>query len=1665
MRISPINYKLKIRKYINRSLTFDFKIVISMIPVLFGIYKVFYLKYCGSVSDQSLLVDKSTLGQSFHNPSTNFLKKHHETTIMQPHYQNKTPTGEFSSIMTESRSQVPFVPSERSFLVHKTILLNSLKENLPGIGLDSTKISWQTVEQIFYDQLNFESLSSPIKKSSLFRYSPKQFNNSNINFPSDTCMKQVDVYNDSVKITTNSNWIKKQKKFYVGFVNNGTKSTKDNFRYQIGNNWSTLFAKKILNDGTVNNSYLTKKTGLLDTKNRSNTAKNTLNVQPKYFQNVSWKCETFLSLDELPLKLNSTHNENDKHKNTNLVYNALIPDDSLIDFKLKSTLYEKKVQFHTLNHKKTFLNLHKSFLPAKQLKPFIDASNFIPTKIYHFSKFFPTQNRINIKKTNENVHSFLKGVENMYLVDSEEDSLEDSEDSLEDSKVSPLQTDFFYKVFDAKHEKPICSSLKKNTKNNYLQHLIKQYSLNQELTPLANYGILNEISNILSFPENEIVDFEDYIKNPSINENVLTTNIQHKETCSDVIESLELLNLIEKSIHLAKNTEITPRIMSGYTIPDSSNHAYLFKLKKINKNPINFEILKNYSRSVEFVAFKLNIDKFPFKSKLVEYKPIYEGPCSFQDTNTNQLAIEKASQLKKQVNEFLYSDNPLTDRQQNFFGDFPISTNTHQINEVFIKSPLFTKKRHEKIFTAPLDRKSITRIGAKLIQIDRVKYAKNHNYVIGPNKIFSRKFSNYIIDVNQEEWNTVLNKFIGFKKNGKPNLKKLDGIINLCQPHDASILWPLSKLDYNETLPKPTLPVKFSFGKVYKKKYTVYKNEKLPTLTSTNNSITSIPGDTRKLNNFVELFYRPIEPITYDSWLFVTQFSIGFFLLNIFQNVGLKYYQEIKHIILSLIGNKDSKSSEENLDGNNQLDETKQQSNFKLIKNITKNFDNIAGMDGILPELGEIIWFLRNSGRYFKAGETVPRGILLTGPPGTGKTLLIQAIAGEAEVPVLIESGISLNRPGSSLTASEKLKNLFDKAQEIAPCIVFIDEIDTFGEARDKMMENPNSNNFIIDSIYPNNRKLQNNFTSLPNFNLSLNPKISNSTTQLQPFKDSATQLLSEKPEIQSKSRSTQEKSNLLMQFLVQLDGISTEKKILVFGATNRPQVLDSALTRPGRLNKTLNLGLPNKQKRVEIIKLYTKNIGIEKNISWEYLANLTIGLSGADLASAINHSSIQAIQAETIHTIETIEYGIECITGSSTQKSRLKLFPSFNSKMSLREKIQSKKGLVSDPNFKKFLFINRLAYYQAGKVVVQTLLKQHPAIISIRLWPELKNKRQQLMNGIIEKNFSQIYRRVELESRIIGFYAGKAGESLGLFTTISGKNKCTILTSHQLQQFLYTGQSDIAIQDISFASWLAELMVTKWYLYSEKISVQNFNQLEENSNIDKISHIATINFLEKKSIYNKNKTNKKKDLIHKNSQNWITKPWLQQQITKKLEFSYSNKSHWYKIYSANNEKNENMRSLRPDAYYHTNLHLNNLNHYNFKSTRILLKQKYKSFSEKQFSIINWNDIANLNRDYIYHNLILICFNKAISILDENRELVDLFATSLLQKEILREYEISSIVQVFYKSCFESEIFINSSTISAKKNSAPNKNIVLEKSWGKNSRKKLFRFINLTNLK
>ncbi|AFY91334.1 ATP-dependent zinc metalloprotease FtsH [Chamaesiphon minutus] len=224
-------------------------------------------------------------------------------------------------------------------------------------------------------------------------------------------------------------------------------------------------------------------------------------------------------------------------------------------------------------------------------------------------------------------------------------------------------------------------------------------------------------------------------------------------------------------------------------------------------------------------------------------------------------------------------------------------------------------------------------------------------------------------------------------------------------------------------------------------------------------------------------------------------------------------------------------------------------------------FADVAGVDEAKQELQEVVDFLKNSDKYTRLGAKIPKGVLLVGPPGTGKTLLAKAVAGEAGVPFFSMSGSEFVELYVGVGAS-RVRDLFDKAKRQAPCIIFIDELDAIGKSRGNGM-NPSGGN--------------------------------------------------------------DEREQTLNQLLTEMDGFDGNNGVILIAATNRPEVLDPALRRPGRFDRQVVVDRPDRSGRVEILTVHANNVKLGEDVDLELLATRTSGLTGADLANLVNEAALMA--------------------------------------------------------------------------------------------------------------------------------------------------------------------------------------------------------------------------------------------------------------------------------------------------------------------------------------------------------------------------------------------------------------------------------------------------------
>lgn len=252
-----------------------------------------------------------------------------------------------------------------------------------------------------------------------------------------------------------------------------------------------------------------------------------------------------------------------------------------------------------------------------------------------------------------------------------------------------------------------------------------------------------------------------------------------------------------------------------------------------------------------------------------------------------------------------------------------------------------------------------------------------------------------------------------------------------------------------------------------------------------------------------------------------------------------------------------------------------------------KSFADVAGQDEAKEALVEIIDFLHNPGKYAEIGASLPKGALLVGPPGTGKTLLAQAVAGEANVPFFSISGSEFVEMFVGMGAA-KVRDMFKQANEKAPCIIFIDEIDTIGKRRDSRGFNSND-----------------------------------------------------------------EREQTLDQLLTEMDGFDGKKGVVILAATNRPEILDKALLRPGRFDRRIPVELPDLAGREAILLVHARKVKMEPDINFNEVARATSGASGAELANIINESALRAVKyGRKLVSQNDLEESVEVIIAGYQRRS-----------------------------------------------------------------------------------------------------------------------------------------------------------------------------------------------------------------------------------------------------------------------------------------------------------------------------------------------------------------------------------------------------------------------------
>ena len=360
-------------------------------------------------------------------------------------------------------------------------------------------------------------------------------------------------------------------------------------------------------------------------------------------------------------------------------------------------------------------------------------------------------------------------------------------------------------------------------------------------------------------------------------------------------------------------------------------------------------------------------------------------------------------------------------------------------------------------------------------------------------------------------------------------------------------------------------------------------------------------------------------------------------------------------------------------------------------------FKDVAGQEEAKDSVMELVDFLHDPAKYTRIGAKLPKGALLVGPPGTGKTLLAKAVAGEAKVPFISLSGSDFVEMFVGVGAS-RVRNLFNQATEMAPCIIFIDEIDAIGKSRDSRYGGGND-----------------------------------------------------------------EREQTLNQLLAEMDGFDTSKGIVILAATNRPEVLDKALLRPGRFDRRIIVDKPDLKGRLAVLKVHSKNVLMHENVDLEAIAKATSGAVGSDLANIINEAAILAVkEGRTVVQQSDLMESVEVVFAGKEKKDR-----------------------ILGPEEKKIV-----AYHEVGHAMVAALQKDAEPVQKITIVPRTMGALGYTMQVPEEEKYLNSKEEILTQIRI--FCGGRAAEALKFRSVTTGASndieRATELARHMITLY---GMSD----------------------------------------------------------------------------------------------------------------------------------------------------------------------------------------------------------------------------------------------------------------------------------
>ncbi|MDR9365745.1 MAG: ATP-dependent zinc metalloprotease FtsH [Balneolaceae bacterium] len=395
------------------------------------------------------------------------------------------------------------------------------------------------------------------------------------------------------------------------------------------------------------------------------------------------------------------------------------------------------------------------------------------------------------------------------------------------------------------------------------------------------------------------------------------------------------------------------------------------------------------------------------------------------------------------------------------------------------------------------------------------------------------------------------------------------------------------------------------------------------------------------------------------------------------------------------------------------------------------SFKDVAGLEEAKAEVEEVVEFLSNPQKFTRLGGTLPKGVLLVGPPGTGKTLLAKATAGEADVPFFSLSGSDFVEMFVGVGAA-RVRDLFKQAKEKAPCIVFIDEIDSIGRTRGRGMA----------------------------------------------------------------MSSNDERENTLNQLLSEMDGFNSDKGVIIMAATNRPDILDSALLRPGRFDRQIMIDKPDLKGRMQVLEVHSRNLELSENIDLKVLASQTPGFAGAELANLCNEAALYAARRDK-DKVEMVDFqdAIERVVAGLEKKNKL-----------------------ISPNERKIV-----AYHESGHAIVGWMLEYTDPVLKVSIVPRGFAALGYTLQTPLEDRF--LMTTEELDDKICALLGGRVAEEI-IFGRVStgAQNDLERITNMAFAMVAEYGMSD----ELGYLSLKDSNSPENSYGFNKKYSEHTAQQIDE---------------------------------------------------------------------------------------------------------------------------------------------------------------------------------------------------------------------------------------------